>query len=199
MPACSFHRSPYRHGADRQLPARGLDERLSLHVRFSDDTETLVEPVGGFAGGAHLQRWRIRQLGGLAGTAITIEGLAMTFTDVLMRLERADGTSLSHRFTPDAPSYVVEASPSRRQVARAYLALGVEHILLGVDHLLFVLALILVVKDGKKLVGTVTVALAVFRRLRAVPVSWPRWIESIPAYGIGGIAVFWVMERLTAF
>ncbi len=139
-----------------KVPARGLKERLSLYVRFSDDTEVVEQPVGGFVAGSHLQRWRVQRSGGLTGTPITIDGLRSTFTDVLLRLERADGTSLSHRLTADAPTYVVAASPSLRQVAWTYLALGVEHILLGIDHLLFVLALIFVVKGGKKLIGTVT-------------------------------------------
>jgi hydrogenase/urease accessory protein HupE len=57
---------------------------------------------------------------------------------------------------PAHPSIVVEASPTLRQVAWTYLVLGVEHILLGIDHLLFVLALLLLVKGWKRLVGTIT-------------------------------------------
>jgi hydrogenase/urease accessory protein HupE len=41
-------------------------------------------------------------------------------------------------------------------VAATYLRLGIEHILEGVDHLLFVLALVLLVRDAKRLVATVT-------------------------------------------
>ncbi len=139
-----------------KVPARGLNERLSLYVRFSDDTDVVAQPVGGFVAGSHLQRWRVRRPGGLTGTPITIVGLSSTFTDVLLRLERADGTSLSHRLTADAPTYVVAASPSLRQLAWTYLALGVGHILLGIDHLLFVLALLFLVGGGRKLIGTIT-------------------------------------------
>jgi hydrogenase/urease accessory protein HupE len=74
----------------------------------------------------------------------------------LLRLERIDGTEITHRLTPDEPSYVVEAEPSRGQVAMTYLVLGVEHILSGVDHLLFVLALLMVVVGWRRMVGTVT-------------------------------------------
>jgi hydrogenase/urease accessory protein HupE len=139
-----------------KVPARGINERLALYVRFSDDTETVGEPVGGFAAGSYVERWRIRRSGGLTGATITIDGLASTMTDVLVRLERADGTSLSHRITPDSVSWIVPAEPSLVQVAWTYLALGVEHILLGIDHLLFVLALILVVDGTRKLIGTIT-------------------------------------------
>jgi hydrogenase/urease accessory protein HupE len=58
--------------------------------------------------------------------------------------------------TPAAPSFVVEAAPSRSRVAGTYLRLGVEHILGGVDHLLFVLALLMIVKGWRKLLATVT-------------------------------------------
>jgi hydrogenase/urease accessory protein HupE len=41
-------------------------------------------------------------------------------------------------------------------VARTYAMLGVEHILSGIDHLLFVLALLIITRGGRKLVKTVT-------------------------------------------
>ncbi len=93
-----------------KVPARGLNQRLSLNLRFAD-IEVVTEPVGGFVGGAHIQRYRIRREGGLTGTPITIDGLAATFTDALLRLERADGTVLTRRLSPEEPSYVIEADP----------------------------------------------------------------------------------------
>lgn len=139
-----------------KVPARGFNERLSLHLQFADDVELVSEPVSGFAGGAHIQRLKIRRPEGLIGTPITIEGLSGTFTDVLLRLQRLDGTEITYRMTPAQPSYVVEAEPNIWQVGWTYFVLGVEHILLGIDHLLFVLALLLIVADWKKLIGTIT-------------------------------------------
>jgi hypothetical protein len=77
-------------------------------------------------------------------------------TDVLVRLERLDGTTQVTRLTPAHPSFLVAASPDNWQVVRTYLVLGVEHILTGIDHLLFVLALILITHGSWKLVKTVT-------------------------------------------
>ncbi len=77
-------------------------------------------------------------------------------TDVLVRLERADGTTQVTRLSPSEPSFVVEAAPSAMQVAGTYLGLGVEHILLGIDHLLFVLALLILVEGTRRLVATIT-------------------------------------------
>jgi len=123
-----------------KVPALGDDMRLGLYLRFDDDVRTVTEPVSGFIGSAH----------------ITIDGLDATYTDVLLRLERANGVEITHRLTPASPSYVVEAEPGRGQIALTYIILGVEHILLGVDHLLFVLALLMIVANFRKLVATIT-------------------------------------------
>jgi hydrogenase/urease accessory protein HupE len=93
---------------------------------------------------------------GLAGEYITIDGLSATMTDVLVRMERLDGTTQVARLTPADPSLLVVASPNPWQVVHTYLVLGVEHILTGIDHLLFVLALILITHGGWQLVKTVT-------------------------------------------
>ena len=139
-----------------KVPARGNNARLSLQLRFADDVEQLGESVNRFLDNAHIQRLRIRHGGGLIGSPITIEGLSTTSTDVLLRLERLNGTGLTHRLTPASPSYQIEARPGVGQVAWTYTLLGVEHILLGFDHLLFVLALLLIVVGWKKLVATIT-------------------------------------------
>lgn len=47
-------------------------------------------------------------------------------------------------------------SGSLWRAALRYTKLGIEHILEGVDHLLFVLALMIVVRDGWRLVATIT-------------------------------------------
>jgi hydrogenase/urease accessory protein HupE len=35
--------------------------------------------------------------------------------------------------------------------------------------------------------------------LRSVRIAWPRWAELIPAYGIGVVAMFWVIQRIADF
>jgi hydrogenase/urease accessory protein HupE len=32
-----------------------------------------------------------------------------------------------------------------------------------------------------------------------MPRRWPQWVEGVPAYAIGGVAMFWVIERVAAF
>lgn len=139
-----------------KVPARGGEERLGIYVRLPADTQPIEERRGVAVGGAYLERWRVRRPGGLAGQTISVDGLAATGTDVLARLEQADGSTQTARLLPSSPWFVVEAAARWWTVAAAYLRLGVEHILGGVDHLLFVLALLLLVKGWKRLIGTIT-------------------------------------------
>jgi hypothetical protein len=139
-----------------KLPAKGENMRVGLYVRFPDATVETSERRGRFVGGAFVERWSVQRPGGLADQRIRIDGLRTTLTDVLVRVERMDGTTLVSRLDPSEPSLVLAASPSLSAVAATYLVLGTEHILFGIDHLLFVLALLLLVKGRRRLIGTIT-------------------------------------------
>jgi hydrogenase/urease accessory protein HupE len=139
-----------------KVPGQGEDLRLGLYVQLPEGCANLTQPRGAFAANAYTERWSVRCAGGLSGGTIRIAGLSATLTDVLVRLERLEGTTHVTRLTPAMPSFVVEAAPSRMEIVRTYLALGVEHILTGVDHLLFVLGLLLLVRGFGKLVKTVS-------------------------------------------
>jgi hydrogenase/urease accessory protein HupE len=60
------------------------------------------------------------------------------------------------RLTPTAPEITVAPSLSWVAVAKTYVGLGISHILFGIDHLLFVFCLLLLVRDTRKLLLTVT-------------------------------------------
>lgn len=138
-----------------KVPARdGL--RLGLYPQLPDHCTPVSEPVRFQTADAYTERASLACPGGLDGRHIAIDGLTATLTDVLVRLVRADGSTQSVRLVPSDPSFVVAAVPSRIQVAATYLRLGVEHILMGMDHLLFVLGLVLIVRDGWMLAKTIT-------------------------------------------
>jgi hydrogenase/urease accessory protein HupE len=139
-----------------KVPARGDDMRLALDLVLPAACARTSIPNSAFVGNAFIERWRVSCAGGLTGGSIRVDGLSATLTDTLVRLERLDGTTLVHRLTSDRPSFVVEATPGALEVARTYLGLGVRHILFGIDHLLFVLALLILVQGGRRLVGTIT-------------------------------------------
>ena len=106
--------------------------------------------------GARITRFAVRCEGGLEGRTVGVEGLLATLTDVLVRIERVDGSVQVGRLQPSSPPLVVEAVPSWLELARTYTGLGVEHILLGIDHLLFVLALLLLIRSWGRLAATIT-------------------------------------------
>ncbi len=295
--------SPDTYNALWKVPGRGDNMRLGLYVEFPADTKNVTEPRSTMVNNALTERWAVQRAGGLTGGTIHIAGLSATMTDVLVRLERLDGTAQVTRLTPSAPSFVVEVAPRVLEVARTYTVLGVEHILTGIDHLLFVLALLIITGGGWRLVKTVTaftishsltltaatlgwvhippppveavialsivfvaaeiirqrrgiegitarapwvvafsfglmhglgfagglseaglpvghiptallffslgvetghflfigVVLAFMALMRRIRIPFPRWAELVPPYAIGAVAIFWVIERITAF
>jgi hydrogenase/urease accessory protein HupE len=144
-----------RYDASFRVPALA-ELRLSLHAQLPSVCSELGPRAVHATPEAFTERWTIACSGGLVGREIRIDGLTTTLTEVLVRIERLDGSTQLVRVFPSAPSFVVAAAPRPAQIARTYTGLGVEHIWLGVDHLLFVLALLLVVRGGRRLVGTVT-------------------------------------------
>jgi hydrogenase/urease accessory protein HupE len=148
--------TPDTYGLLFKIPARGEDMRLAIYLKFPEGTLDVGAPRASFGEGAHTERRTIRRDGGLTGHAITIEGLSATSTDVLVRVESLVGTIQTERLTPTRTAFVVQATPGAGEVAATYLRLGVEHILFGFDHLLFVLALVILVRDWRRVAVTVT-------------------------------------------
>jgi hydrogenase/urease accessory protein HupE len=105
---------------------------------------------------ARTQSGEIHCVTGLRGLRLGVDGLEATHTDVLLRVEFADGDAFVRRLTPADTDVAVPVQASRSTVVGTYLVLGIEHILIGIDHLLFVLALLLIVRGIWQLVATVT-------------------------------------------
>jgi len=148
--------APDTYAAFWKVPGQGENMRLGLYVEFPAGSTNATPPRATMANNAFTERWTVKRAGGLAGGTIHIAGLSATMTDVLVRLERLDGTTQVTRLTPSAPSFVVEAAPRALEVAGTYLVLGIGHILGGIDHLLFVLALLILVKGTRRLIMTIT-------------------------------------------
>ena len=139
-----------------KVPARGDELRLGIYLKLPEGTHDIETPRSTFSGGAYIERRSIRREGGLTGHTITIDGLTITFTDVLVRIEALGGAAQTVRLSPTQTAFVVQAIPGQTEVAATYLHLGIEHILLGFDHLLFVLALVILVRDWRRVALTVT-------------------------------------------
>ncbi len=138
-----------------KTPALG-DRRLAIYPRLPQSAAETTPRDSVFLSDAYVERWTVHAPAGLAGQTIAIDGLSASRTDVLVRIERLNGETSTTRLTPSSPSFEVPAAMGLRQVAAAYLWLGVEHILLGIDHLIFVLALLMLVHGWKRICLTVT-------------------------------------------
>jgi hypothetical protein len=114
-------------------------------------------PAPVFDGRAFLAGWIATCEGGLSGGEIRIEGLEATRTDVLVRYDLGGGQPpTAARLTASTPAFTVPEAQGTFAVFASYFALGVDHILKGIDHLLFVLMLLLLIRDWRTLLGAVT-------------------------------------------
>jgi hydrogenase/urease accessory protein HupE len=131
--------------------------RLPVVLSLPDETREANEPVSQRLSDSVIERYVIDTgAKGLTGRRIEFVGLQATVTDVLVRVQMLDGTLMTTLIHPSQPWVDIAASQGPLVVARAYMTHGVEHILLGIDHLLFVLGLVLLVRNRWMLVKTIT-------------------------------------------
>lgn len=142
-----------------------------------------------FDGRAWTTVWVTTCPGGLEGGVIAIEGLERTSTDTLVRYELEPGRTQVHRLTSAETAFTVPEDPGAFDIMTSYVALGVTHILEGVDHLLFVFALLLLIRDRRRLLWAITAfTVAHSITLAAASLGWlnipPPPVEAVIALSI---------------
>jgi hydrogenase/urease accessory protein HupE len=130
--------------------------RLPILLRLPRDARPVTPPSVRELTDSVVERRVVEIPGGLAGRRIDVVGLEATITDVLVRAELGNSTRVTMVVRPSHPWIEIAATPGRAAVAVTFLLHGLQHIALGMDHLLFVLGLLLIVKDGRTLVETIT-------------------------------------------
>jgi len=131
--------------------------RLPLVLKIPDDVKNLNPPAVQELTDSLIERRSIDAgPNGLAGKRIEFVGLQLTITDVLVRVEMLDGRKWTTIARPSQSWVAVAASQSWWEVMGTYIVEGIRHILFGADHMLFVLGLLLIVKDRWMLLKTVT-------------------------------------------
>ena len=138
-----------------KVPAKG-SKKLNIQVILPKSCTNITPISSHFVNSASLERWSVKCENGLVGETLSFTGLKRTSTDLLLRLEFANGTSQSELLTAAETSYTIPKEASSLQVVKTYTWLGITHILLGFDHLLFVFALLLIVKSMRRLLWTIT-------------------------------------------
>jgi HupE / UreJ protein len=138
-----------------KVPSVGT-ERMQIAPIFPETCRQLGDARTELAGTAWVSTARIACERSLAGQTIAIDGLEAYSTDVLVRVQHADGVVETHIVKPIEPFVTLRSGSDAGRTASAYLSLGIGHIALGIDHLLFVLGLLLIVRNRWALVKTIT-------------------------------------------
>jgi hydrogenase/urease accessory protein HupE len=142
---------------------------------------------------------------GLKGT-LTIEGVGKRYSAAMVKVVWLDGQSRVYTLTAAQPSVQLYGSADDRrgtaEIARAYVVLGIQHILGGIDHLLFVVALLFLVGFRRRLIGTITAfTLAHSLTLACSVFGWitlrPAPVEAVIAMSIVLVACEALRERDT--
>ena len=96
---------------------------------------------------------------GLSGV-LSIDGVGKRYSAALVKVFWRDGQSRVYTLTERQPAVHLYGSADDKrgtgEIARAYLMLGIEHILSGIDHLMFVASLLFLVGFRRQLIWTIT-------------------------------------------
>lgn len=141
---------------------------------------------------------------GLTGQ-VGFEGLGVTQSAAMLKVRALNGTTQVVTLSPSAPTAHVAPQfdagswAGLAGVFKAYLGIGIEHILAGVDHLLFVLGLVWIARGGWMLVHTITAfTVAHSLTLAAVTFGWVGVPEAFVNAMIALSIVFVGVEALRA-
>jgi hypothetical protein len=196
-PACLQIREIERSTYDIlwKTPAQG-SMRLALNIEFPRECRDVGEPRTTPVNAAVIQQWRSVCTGGLAGKTVVIANLETTLTDVILRFEPLAGPPKTLRINGAEPRAMIPAQQTHWGIAPVYFRLGVEHILFGFDHLLFVLCLLMLIGDFKRLLGAVTAfTVAHSITLAGTTFGWLR-LASLPVEACIALSIAFVAAEI---
>jgi len=130
---------------------------LDLSMKLPESFEIIGAAVQRVDPGALIETSRHKTTKpSIMGEKISVEGLAKTQSQVLLRIELNDGSVFSKILKAEASEFIIPQKASKLDVALEYWEMGTIHILEGTDHLLFVFALLLIVVGLKALIKAIT-------------------------------------------
>ena len=130
--------------------------RLPIVLQLPADAKNVTAPTTQELTDSLVERRVIGIPTGLAGKRIDFVGLQGTITDVLVRVELLDGRKWTTIVHPSQSWFEVSPSVGKLATVGTFIVQGIRHILFGADHLLFVLGLLLIVKNRWMLLKTIT-------------------------------------------
>jgi len=146
---------PHHYSVLLKLPAKD-DQKLPIDMLIPEGCTLTLPKASHLVNNAYLGSWQMKCNEGLEDKTLLLKGLKSTGTEALLRLELLSGISHSILLSPSRSSYHIPKGASSWQIVQTYTWLGITHILLGFDHLLFVFALLLIVKNMRRLLWTLT-------------------------------------------
>ena len=106
---------------------------------------------------AVIERWMVDCGGaGLVGLTLGASGLRENAATAILRIALADGRSIRALIGGRKPEFEVPEREAPWAVLRAYVGLGIEHLVFGIDHLLFVLGLLVLLGERRRLLAAIT-------------------------------------------
>jgi hydrogenase/urease accessory protein HupE len=97
-----------------------------------------------------VRTWRVDCAGALGDQRFTLVGLGPITSEAVVSIALADGTTATELVRVDSPDVVPHrAAPTAAGVAGEFVGLGIIHIATGYDHLLFLLLIVLLLRDVK--------------------------------------------------
>ncbi len=175
-----------------QVPGSHLTPLLPARCAASGFTVSGADPR------ALAERWRIdcgRR--SLAGERLGVGGLAAAQVNALLRVRLADGRTVQRVLDDTDADLVIPRQPSRADLGRDYLRLGVTHVLGGADHLLFVIGLLLLLPASPALLKAVTAFTAGHSVTLALAVLGVVRLPSAPVEALIAASVFALAVELT--
>lgn len=127
----------------------------TVHLRITAPDPSVVVTAGdgctlaaSDAASVYDRTWLAECPGGIDGHALAVAGLGPIVTDAVAWIAFADGTTTTQLVRGDQPTIALRAEPdSALAIANQFVGLGLRHILSGYDHLLFLLLLVLLLRD----------------------------------------------------
>ncbi len=129
---------------------------VAIVPRLPDFCTDIGERRAQYEGTGVRVAWRVHCAEPLAGSLLRVDGLAENQSAALIRIDWAGGEISQGLINGGQAGFRVPVPAGALQVSWDYTQLGVRHILGGADHLLFVLGLLLLAGNLRRLVWTVT-------------------------------------------
>lgn len=146
---------------------------------------------------SNVREWRIpAPHADLAGATVEVEGLERTITDVLLRVVYANGIELTQLLTPATPRLRLPSAAHVELPTRQYLELGFTHIWGGIDHLLYIVGLMLLVRDARTLIKTITAFTAAHSITLAAAVLGYVHISTAPVEATIALSIVYVAAEV---